>query len=66
MHVRRADRRDAGEALGLHLHQALVAQPCERLADGCAAQPEPAAQLVVVERLARGERAVHDHLAELS
>ena len=63
--VGRGNRRHAGETLRLHLHEPLVAQPRERLAHGRPAEPQPAAELVVVEGLARHERAVDDRLAQL-
>ena len=60
----RLQRHDAREALRHRLDQPVLLEARQRAANRCPAQPEPAAQLVVVQPLPGGERAVDDRIAQ--
>jgi hypothetical protein len=59
-----AHGRHARVALGGRLHEPVVLEPGERAADRRAAQPEPRAQLLVVQHLPRYERPRDDRVAQ--
>jgi hypothetical protein len=59
-----AERRDAGAAVGLEVHESFGGEQLQRLAQRRAGHPEGGAKLGFADRLARRQVAAHDHRAQ--